>query len=234
MPILDMWDLQLNIDQVLRAQGANPDNIRLRRPDLMKINEKAISIGKYFLHPRVLYRKYPVVNFIHERLEIDTGNTKPGKHILSGMLISQHLAHAQEILVMICTIGGELEDHIASLFKIDPGLAIALDGVGSAAVEELAIQACNYFENQVKNDGMTTSLPLNPGMIGWSVEQGQPQIFSLVDCEEIQVTITDSWMMIPMKSLSMVLGIGENLTTNGTPCGYCSLKGICKYQNHYA
>ena len=234
MPILEVWDLQLNVDQVLRAQGANPGDIRLRRPDLVKINEKAISIGKHFVHPQVLYRKFPVVSFIHERLELDTCNLKPGKHFLSGKLVSQHLAHAQEILVMICTIGGELEDHIASLFKIDPGLAIALDGVGSAAVEDLAIQACNYFENQVKNDGLTTSLPLNPGMLGWPVDQGQPQIFSLVDCEEIQVTITDSWMMVPVKSLSMVLGIGDNLTTDGIPCEYCSLKGTCRYQNHYA
>ena len=234
MPILDAWDLQLNIDQVLRAQGANPDDIRSRRSDLVNTIEKAISIGKHFLHPRVLYEKYPVVNFVHDRLELDSRNLKIGTHFLAGKLISQHLARAQEILVICCTIGGELEDHVGSLFKIDPGLAIALDGVGSAAVETLAIQACNHFENQVKNNGLTTTLPLNPGMIGWPVDQGQPQIFSLLDCEEIQVTITDSWMMFPMKSLSMVLGIGDNLTTDGIPCEYCSLKGTCRYQNHYA
>jgi hypothetical protein len=234
MPILDVWELQLNIDQVLRAQGANPEEIRLRRPDLVNTIEKAISIGKHFLHPQVLYGKYHVVNFTHERLELDTGNLKPGNHFLSGKLISQQLAQAKEILILCCTIGAELDDHVASLFKIDPGLAIALDGVGSAAVETLAIQACNHFENQVKMDGLTTTIPINPGMIGWPVNQGQPQIFSLLDCEEIQVTITDSWMMVPMKSLSMVLGIGDNLISGGTPCEYCSLKVICKYQNHYA
>jgi hypothetical protein len=234
MPILDVWDLQLNIDQVLRAQGAIPDEIRSRRPDLVKLNEKAISIGKHFLHPMVLYEKFQVVNFIHDRLELYSRNSKSGTHYLTGKLISQHLARAQEILVICCTIGGELEDHVGSVFKIDPGLAVALDGVASAAVETLAIHVCNHFANQVKNAGLTTTLPLNPGMIGWPVDQGQLQIFSLLDCDEIQVSITDSWMMVPMKSLTMVLGIGENLTTKETPCEYCSLKGICKYQNHYA
>jgi hypothetical protein len=76
MPILDAWDLQLNIDQVLRAQGANPDDIRSRRSDLVNTIEKAISIGKHFLHPRVLYEKYPVVNFVHDRLELDYRNLK--------------------------------------------------------------------------------------------------------------------------------------------------------------
>jgi hypothetical protein len=58
-------------------------------------------------------------------------------------------------------------------------IALALDGVGSAAVEMLAIQACNYFEEKAKIDGLFTSMPLNPGMVGWPVDMGQPQIFSL-------------------------------------------------------
>jgi len=40
-------------------------------------------------------------------------------------------------------------------------------------------------------------MPLNPGMIGWSVDIGQPEIFSLLDCEEIDVSLTDSYMMVP-------------------------------------
>jgi hypothetical protein len=135
---------------------------------------------------------------------------------------------------MVCTVGSELDDVVTSLFKVDPMVALALDGVGSAAVEMLAIQACNYFEDQAKYDGLKTSMPLNPGMVGWSVDVGQPQIFSLVDGEEIHVSLTDSWMMVPNKSLSQVLGIGIDVSSFGSSCEYCSLKGICKYQNHYA
>ena len=234
MPILDHWDIQLTVDQVLRAQGADPDVIRSRRPNLVKTTEQAIIMGQALLKPLVLYEKYEVKGFTHERLELMQHSSDHRKHHLSGQLIAQHLARAQEILVMLCTIGSELDNSVSSLFNVDPMIALALDGVGSAAVEMLAIQASNHFENLMKNDGLNTTMPLNPGMVGWSVELGQPEIFSLLDCEEINVSLTDSWMMVPNKSLSLVMGIGKDVSAYGTSCEYCTLKGICNYQNHYA
>jgi hypothetical protein len=234
MPILDKWDLRLTIDDVLRAQGADPDAIRFRRPSLVKSAEEAISIGTPLLHPRVLYEKYAVQGLIHERLDLTSHSSSNGKSYLSGKLIAQHLARAQLVVVMVCTIGSELDETISSLFKIDPIIGTALDGVGSAAIEILAIQVCNNFESQGKEEGLKTSMPLNPGMVGWPLDQGQTQIFTLVDSDEIQVSLTESCMMTPNKSLSMVLGIGEDVSDIGTSCDYCSLKGVCRYQNHYA
>jgi hypothetical protein len=31
-----------------------------------------------------------------------------------------------------------------------------------------------------------------------------------------------------------VLGIGKDVSPVGSSCDYCTLKGTCKYQNHYA
>lgn len=234
MPILDKWELQLTIDDVLRAQGADPEAMRLRRPSLLNATEKAIAMGTQLLHPRVLYEKYAVKGLVHERLDLISYSSNNRKSYLSGQLIAQHLARAQLIVVIICTIGNELDDSVSSLFKIDPIIGIALDGVGSAAVEMLAIQACNYFEAQAKDDGLNASMPLNPGMVGWPLDQGQPQIFTLLESDDINVSLTESCMMTPNKSLSMVLGIGDDVSAIGTSCDYCSLKGVCKYQNHYA
>jgi hypothetical protein len=234
MPILKDWEIQLSVDEVLHAQGADPTSLRNRRPQLIVNTEKAIEIGKLLLKPSVLYEEYPVKKYTHERLELVTTPENNGKMHLSGPLIAQHLARAQEIVIMVCTIGSELDDRVSTLFKIDPITAVALDGVGSAAVEILAIQACNYFEERAKNQGLKTSMPLNPGMVGWPVEEGQPQIFTLVESELIDVSLTESCMMVPNKSLSMVLGLGKDMSAIGSSCDYCSLNGVCKYQNHYA
>jgi hypothetical protein len=234
MPILDKWELPLTTNEVLRAQGADPEALLLRRPGLAVSTDQAISKGKSILHPLVLYEKYAVKAFVHERLELWSNSNNPGKAYLSGKLIAQHLSRSQVIIVMLCTIGSELDETVSSLFKVDPMSGLALDGVGSAAVENLAIQACNYFENQAKADGFKTTMPLNPGMVGWPVEDGQPQIFSLLDSDLINVSLTESCMMTPNKSLSMVLGLGNDVTAIGSSCDYCSLKGVCKYQNHYA
>ncbi len=234
MPVLKQWEFQLTPDDVLRSQGADPGVIKLRRPSLVKITENAIDRGVPLLQPQVLYEKYEVTGLVHERLELSGSPSNHRKPHLSGQLIAQHLARSQAVIIMVCTIGSLLDEMVSSLFKVDPSLAVAIDGVGSAAVESLAIQACNYFENQVKDDGLNTTMPLNPGMVGWPVEQGQPEIFTLLDSEEILVTLNESCMMSPNKSLSMVLGIGKDVSPVGSSCDYCSLKGVCKYQNHYA
>lgn len=234
MPVLDQWKLQITIDDVFRAQAADPDVIRQRRPGLVASTEKALAIGRSLLHPAVVYENYAVRRFVHERLELIHDASQDGKAYLAGPLVAQHLAKAASIIVMVCTIGNELDESVSSLFKVDPLMALALDGVGSAAVENLGIQACNNFEAQANEKGLKTSMPLNPGMVGWPVEQGQLQIFTLVDSEEIKVSLTDSCMMSPNKSLSMVLGIGQDLSAVGSSCDYCSLNGVCKYQNHYA
>jgi hypothetical protein len=234
MPILDKWDLSLTTEEVLRAQGADPESIRLRRPALVQSTVDAIANGISTLHPVVLYEKYSVKGLVHERLELEGVYSDSVNSYLSGKLIAQHLARAQVVIIMLCTIGNELDETISSLFRIDPMKGLALDGVGSAAVESLAIQACNYFEAQAKADGFNTTMPLNPGMVGWPLDQGQPQIFTLLDSDQIQVSLTESCMMIPSKSLSMVLGVGRDVSQVGSSCDYCSLKGVCKYQNHYA
>jgi hypothetical protein len=191
-------------------------------------------MGKSLLHPLVLYEKYAVKGLVHERLELDSNSSDQGKSYLSGKLITQHLARAQAIIVMICTIGSELDECVSSWFKIEPMKGYALDGVGSAAVEILAILACNYFEAQANASGLKTTMPLNPGMVGWPLDQGQPQIFTLLESDQIQVSLTESCMMTPSKSLSMVLGVGDDVSPIGSSCDFCSLKGVCKYQNHYA
>jgi hypothetical protein len=234
MPILDQWKITLTVEDVLRAQATDPEIIRLRRPSIIKITEQAIEKGDYLLKPIVLYETYTVNSFTHERLDLVPSPTNPGNAYLSGSLITQHLAGAQQIIVMLCTVGSALDETVSSLFMSDPLGAIALDAMGSAAVENLGIQACNYFEAHAKADGQNTSMPLNPGMVGWPVEEGQLQIFTLLDSEQIHVSLSESCMMVPNKSLSMVLGMGKEITSIGSSCDYCSLKGVCKYQNHYA
>jgi hypothetical protein len=67
-------------------------------------------------------------------------------------------------------------------------------------------------------------------MDGWPVEEGQPQIFDLVDAAEIGLVLLPSGMMVPRKSLSMVIGLGADVSAKGVPCDYCSMAERCRYR----
>jgi hypothetical protein len=226
------WNLQLTVDHVIRAQGADPASIRARRPVVVEAAEWALKEGLPLLEPRVVFDQVTTGAMRHERLELDGGEPK-GKRVLSGKLIAQHLGPASAVAVLVCTIGPVLEATVSELMTSDPLLGLAMDALGSTAVEALASQACNYVEAQAARQGLQTTLPLSPGMIGWPVDIGQDQIFNLVDTRQIGVTLTASSQMNPRKSLSMVLGIGANVTQAGRTCDYCSLSETCRYQNHY-
>jgi hypothetical protein len=40
-------------------------------------------------------------------------------------------------------------------------------------------------------------------------------------------------MMVPRKSISFVLGIGQDLAGPRRACDLCSLHETCRYQDHY-
>ena len=70
-------------------------------------------------------------------------------------------------------------------------------------------------------------------MIGWPVPEGQAQVFALVDGGEAGVHLTEGGMMVPRKSLTLVLGQGAGLEAAGSACAFCSLQATCRYQDHY-
>jgi hypothetical protein len=225
MTVLSNWELIIDADQVLRGQGADPAMIRQRSPRLVDLAERVIEEGSSLLKPELLYCRMKVNHVIHERISLEGGGE------LRGKLLAEHLASAMEIVVILCTIGLDLEERISQVMKTDLVYALALDGLGSAGVEALANAACRKFEVEAEKMNLEATIPLSPGMIDWSVEDGQPQIFDLLPTEEIGVELTSSWVMFPRKSLTMVMGIGKNMIPFGTICDYCIMAESCPYKD---
>ncbi len=138
------------------------------------------------------------------------------------------------MIILLATIGDELEQHVSSIWDEDMVYALALDGAGSAAVEALANVACQVFEQRAVEKGWQISLPFSPGIVDWPVEKGQPQVFQLLGEAASSVQLTPSYIMLPKKSLTMLLGIGTNLQSSCRPCDYCNMQATCRYQEHYA
>jgi hypothetical protein len=221
------WELPLTIDQVLRGQGADPQRLRQRRPALVEIAAWALQEGLPLLEPVVLAQEFQVQGVRHEDLILDS------QLRLKSPLLTQHLAGAHKVALMVCSVGPQLEAITAEMMTTDPLQALALEGVGTSAVEMLAALAANRWEARSRSSGLSASIPLSPGMVGWPIETGQRQIFSLLEPKSIGVRLTDGGMMVPRMSISQLLGFGENMALQGRTCDYCNLKETCRYQDHY-
>ncbi|MBC8506655.1 MAG: hypothetical protein ISR58_12780 [Anaerolineales bacterium] len=227
MPLWNTDDLEFDVDDVLRGQGADPGAIRQRSPRLVETAQRAYEEGQALLEPKTLYRELDVDVLRHERLVLADGSK------LSGALVTEHLGPAERVVLILCTVGEALEAHASEISQDDIVYGLALDGVGSAAVEVLANSACKFFEDQAIDGGLQSSIPISPGMIGWPVDKGQPEIFSILEPEQINVSLSEYGLMRPRKSLTMVLGFGPTMQTDGRTCDYCAMRETCRYQDHY-
>ena len=221
MEIWTEFDLTLDVDDILRGEGMDPNIVHVRRPALVKSAEEALKVGLAKLHPAAAVCEVNVLEHRHERIRLESGT------LLTGPLAARHLAGADRVAAVVCTIGAELESFAAA--QKDMVLGLALDGLGNAAVTLVGQQVCERIGDRVQAQGLTMSTPLSPGVPEWSVEVGQPEIFALADPAAAGVRLTDGGMMIPKKSISFVVGIGKNVSQE-KPCEVCNLKETCRYR----
>lgn len=213
------FTLSLSIDDILRGEGANPEK---KRPALVKAAEEGLRLGLPTLQPAACIQEAKVIEHRHNQILLEGGIK------LTGPLAVRFLAGAERVSAVVCTIGAELEKLAA--VQNDLVLSLALDGLGNAAVEALGQQVCERIGKRAQAAGLETSAPLSPGEPEWSVDVGQPQIFSLLAPGPADVRLTEGGMMIPKKSISFVVGSGPHMEQTDL-CELCSMKERCRYRH---
>lgn len=125
---------------------------------------------------------------------------------LTGEIVKKHLAGAEKIAVMAVTIGNELEQAIAAHFaKGEYTSALLLDAAATTAVEMVADQLNELIIQQAARQGYTTTWRFSPGYGNWDIT-AQAAIITLAGAEQIGISVTETAMMSPRKSVSAVIG----------------------------
>lgn len=222
------WVLPLSVDQVIWSQGADPAVMRRRRPKILHIAEDVVAQEVRHLAPMLLYRRFPVTGFRHDRLDL------AGGAVLTGSILTEHLAAAEEVIVAVYTVGAALDDRLAETMPTNLLYALALDAMGTAAVDELGRQVQVYFRELAQGQNQHVSMCYSPGMLGWPLEEGQPQIFDLLDASRIGVSVAETGRMTPRKTISAVFGLGSRLSEEPiSPCEFCAVSETCTYRGRH-
>lgn len=146
-------------------------------------------------------------------------------------LIKYIFPHADNLALFAATMGENVSMMIEKLFKENDGaLGVILDAVASSAAEK-AVEVCEtFFFNDLSKRHNTTHdsfvLSYSPGYCGWHVS-GQKKLFRYLQPEKIGISLNDSSLMAPLKSVTGLLVAGKkeiHLFDEGT-YSYC---GLCK------
>ncbi len=110
--------------------------------------------------------------------------------------------HAKKVALCICTIGPQIESESSQLMKRDEMMkALILDAIGSEAVEQVARQVDRLLCEKALEMNLWPSKRFSPGYKSWNIEE-QRYVFRVIPGEDIGVTLNESLMMIPRKSVS--------------------------------
>lgn len=225
MPVIREIRLSLTQDEVLRRQGFK-EYARIR-PEMQEqisgLLETANTTG--LLQPVTAYEIYETAGMEPDKVLLKDGGA------INGTLLPSTFTEAVKLAVMVCTIGPELEKRVTELSKSGETLrSMLLDGIGSAAVDILAQEACHYIAEKTAESGLQASSPINPGMPGLPITE-QQNILDLAYAGEIGVSLTSSGIMVPRKSTSVVTAIGPNMDTwtQEEVCARCNLRETCLY-----
>jgi hypothetical protein len=126
--------------------------------------------------------------------------------------IAEIFPRADSLALFAATVGKQVCKRISELFRTnEPALGYMLDSVASAAADRAAeLAAAKYLERLRETgsaDHNTLVLPYSPGYCGWHIS-GQRKLFTRLRPDEIGILLNDSFLMIPLKSVSGVLAAG--------------------------
>ncbi len=214
--------------RVLRFDGIEPERQRIH--DLLDLrpgrdsHERWLSVVDEMLgqlprlmRPRGLFRVDEIATLRPDRVRLRSGAEFSGP-------IGRFLEHCTLIATFVVTIGSGAERLSRGQLRAGQVMRGTVgDAIASEATEAVAVRLEDEVEAWAQARSLAITIRYSPGYCGMSVEQQVP-LFASLPAHLINVQLTPSCLMIPVKSISGLIGIGpaDKLRPRGCPCELCS------------
>lgn len=216
-------DIEISLDDVLKLiQGRKPSQ------KLKDSAERALEIAQGIWRPQALGRW---LDLAWIRGQSAAFTFPGGDDIVLDMGFSiQFLTPAARAFFAVYTAGSELEKKTGeSSARGDFLNSYILDIIGLAVLEKTGRIITNLVETESAADNWGTGPFLSPGSVhGWELDD-QAKLCSVLPLETIGVTLNETNVLSPFKSLSCLLpsGPGYPDAVIGTTCQACSRNEDC-------
>ena len=145
-----------------------------------------------------------------------------------GNIILRQLRGSEAFALFVCTSGLEFEAYQQRLKEQGDMVRVFIaDALGSVIAEKCADQMEKALQESIDKLGWMHTNRFSPGYCGWHVSQ-QQLLFPLFQGHTCGVKLTDSSLMVPIKSVSGIIGLGEKVRKLEYTCGLCDFKQCYK------
>lgn len=219
--------IEIDEKEVLRyLQYKNQD----MQDDLLHIIRECIESTKEIINPRFIYRKY--------KIKKSKFSNSKGKVYLEGAnLILQSddvydlFIDCDECILMSATLGLEIEREIRKLTYTDLTRGVITDACSTTAIEEVCDIVQDSIEKELIKNNKYITYRYSPGYGDLSIEKNVDINNILNSQKEIGLTVTNSGIMIPRKSVVALIGISnKEINKSKKSCENCNNRYNCKYK----
>ncbi|MBO4463335.1 MAG: methionine synthase [Prevotella sp.] len=140
-----------------------------------------------------------------------------------GSIIEQQLRGSEAYALFICTAGVEYEAWQQRLKELEDMVRVYIaDAMGSVIAEKCADRMEEHLQQSIDKLGWHHTNRFSPGYCGWHVSE-QQLLFPLFAGQTCGVCLTDSSLMVPIKSVSGLIGVGKEVRRLDYTCGLCEM-----------
>lgn len=218
-------DLDITSDRLIKMLGHTKSNI------LEPVYEGVNNILDLFRKEMIVKCGYK--RFDGNNIKFDnSGFSVIDVYFDCGKIIGKYLKNCESLIFLVVTLGDVYEKLFES-FKIknDYLEMYLVDKIASEIVEAAADKLEKMIEENLAADHLQITNRYSPGYCGWNVSE-QKKLFSFLPHGFCGVTLNESAMMTPIKSISAVIGFGKNTKRQDYNCSVCHDEFCYKRKDH--
>ncbi|MBN1307148.1 MAG: hypothetical protein JXA18_04475 [Chitinispirillaceae bacterium] len=214
---IDAADVTISKEVLYRALGYSDNRID---PHFKDIVDHVLAGIHDLCAVRAGYR----VLDAHVKADRGEGLVVGRTFITTGCTIAGQLKNAEKAALFLCTIGPGMEAWSRRLFREgDPVRGHFVDTAASLAAEKAAAVLHDHIGLVMAGGGLKVTNRFSPGYCGWPVAD-QRRLFSFFPENFCGISLTESALMVPVKSVSGMIGIGAHAMRENYSCERCSRK----------
>lgn len=161
--------------------------------------EKSIEQIKEVSLSKCVYKEFDL-DFLSET-KISFGDV-----VLESKDLSKNLKNCSKIILAAVTVGSAVDLLIRKSQYVDSSFAVVMQACGAAFAENTIEELNNKLANEYNQKGYKTHPRFSPGYGDVSLDV-QKIFFRLLPCSKIGLSLMDSLIMAPEKSITAFIGL---------------------------
>ena len=160
----------------------------------------------------------------------DENELKIGNVEIYSRNLRTNLKDCKQVVLFAATLGAEVDRLIRKMQVVDMAKAVVMQACAATLLEEYCDELQQKIAEHMQEQGKYIRPRFSPGYGDFSIQHQKDVLAMLETSKRIGVTMTDSYMLTPTKSVTAVIGIGDaEMNCNLNSCEECD-KTDCTYR----